>query len=134
MSFFSDEDILDSVHRYRPKFLSTSNGLPSYYDPYEFEHICLLTCQQPNEDTDALTTDDKHLEPSSETMKCVAVPFVAPNNFQNNDVAKKLATIIKQVLSSAYLLCIFLHMIIPLLLTFCRYESSIQKIYLVIRI
>ncbi|CAL2281207.1 unnamed protein product [Prunus armeniaca] len=91
------EDILDSVHRYRPKFLSTSNGLPSYYDPYEFEHICLPTCQQPNEDTDALTTDDKHLEPSSETMKCVAVPFVAPNNFQNNDVAKKLATIIKQI-------------------------------------
>ncbi|XP_008235089.1 PREDICTED: DExH-box ATP-dependent RNA helicase DExH8 [Prunus mume] len=91
------EDILDSVHRYRPKFLSTSNGLPSYYDPYEFEHICLLTCQQPNEDTDALTTDDKHLEPSSETMKCVAVPFVAPNNFQNNDVARKLATIIKQI-------------------------------------
>ncbi|KAM3735720.1 hypothetical protein ACB098_10G108100 [Castanea mollissima] len=88
------EDVLNSVHRYRPKFLATSNGLPSYYDPYEFEHTCLLECQ-PDGDTDAL--DDEHLEPSSEIRKCVAEPFVASNNFQTNDVVKNLATTIKEI-------------------------------------
>lgn len=101
-----DEDILHSVHRFRPKFLSTSNGLPSYYDPYEYEHTCILTCQQPNGDTDALATDDRHLEPSGETKKCFAVPFVASDHFRKNDVAKKLVTIIKQVLF-CILLCAF---------------------------
>ncbi|TQE00359.1 hypothetical protein C1H46_014086 [Malus baccata] len=91
------EDILDSVHRFRPKFLSTSNGLPSYYDPYEFEHTCLLAYQEPKEATDALSSADQHLEPSGETKKCISVPFVAPDTFQNNDVAEKLATIIKQI-------------------------------------
>lgn len=92
-----DEDILHSVHRFRPKFLSTSNGLPSYYDPYEYEHTCILTYQQPNGDTDALDTSNRHLEPSGETTKCVAVPFVASDHFRKNDVAKKLTTIVKQV-------------------------------------
>ncbi|XP_030948082.1 DExH-box ATP-dependent RNA helicase DExH8 [Quercus lobata] len=88
------EDVLSSVHRFRPKFLATSNGLPSYYDPYEFEHTCLLQCQSDG-DTDAL--DDEHLEPSSEIRKCVAEPFVASNNFQTNDVVKNLATTIKEI-------------------------------------
>ncbi|XP_050265490.1 DExH-box ATP-dependent RNA helicase DExH8 [Quercus robur] len=88
------EDVLSSVHRFRPKFLATSNGLPSYYDPYEFEHTCLLQCQSDG-DTDAL--DDDHLEPSSEIRKCVAEPFVASNNFQTNDVVKNLATTIKEI-------------------------------------
>ncbi|PRQ26379.1 putative RNA helicase transcription factor C3H family [Rosa chinensis] len=91
------EDILHSVHRFRPKFLSKSNGLPSYYDPYEYEHTCILTCQQPDGDTDALATDDRHLQPSGETTKCFAVPFVASDHFRQNDVAKKLAMIVKQI-------------------------------------
>ncbi|XP_004290791.1 PREDICTED: zinc finger CCCH domain-containing protein 31 [Fragaria vesca subsp. vesca] len=91
------EDILHSVHRFRPKFLSTSNGLPPYYDPYEYEHTCILTCQQPNGDTNALDTGNRHLEPSGETTKCVAVPFVASDHFRKNDVAKKLTTIVKQI-------------------------------------
>lgn len=102
--------MLDSLHRYRPKFLSTSNGLPSYYDPSEFEHTCILTSQQPKENTDALATDDQLIEPSGETKKCTSVPFVAPNTFRNNDVATNLSTIMKQVLSCAHLLCIFLHL------------------------
>lgn len=93
------------MHRFRPKFLATSNGLPSYYDPYEFEHTCLLECQ-PDGDTDAL--DDEHLEPSSEIRKCVAEPFVASNNFQTNDVVKNLATTIKEVSSFDSLVCAIL--------------------------
>ncbi|KAF3436447.1 hypothetical protein FNV43_RR23539 [Rhamnella rubrinervis] len=90
------EDILNSIHRFRPKFLGTSDGLPTYYDPYEFEHTCLLKCQLPG-DTDALSVDDEQLEPSHDTKKCIAIPFVASNNFQSNAVAKKLATIIKEI-------------------------------------
>ncbi|KAK9281663.1 hypothetical protein L1049_004566 [Liquidambar formosana] len=94
--FSGDEDILNSVHRFRPKFLVTSDGLPSYYDPYEFEHTCLLECQ-PNGDTDAPAADGEHLEPASEIRRCVAVPFVGSNHFQTNDVAENLATVIKEI-------------------------------------
>ncbi|KAA8543096.1 hypothetical protein F0562_021409 [Nyssa sinensis] len=90
------EDILNSIHRFRPKFLVTSDGLPSYYDPYEFRHTCLLN-SQPNGETVALATDDDHLEPVSEIRKCIAVPFVASNHFQTNEVAEKLAAIIKEM-------------------------------------
>ncbi|KAH9730442.1 DExH-box ATP-dependent RNA helicase DExH8 [Citrus sinensis] len=90
------EDILNAVHRFRPKFLGTSNGLPTYYDPYEFEHTCLLNCDPPR-DMDPLAADNEHLGPSFEAKKCVAVPFVAPNQFQSNNVAEKLASIIKEI-------------------------------------
>jgi hypothetical protein len=115
VSFFSDEDALSSVHRFRPKFLATSNGLPSYYDPYKFEHTCLLKCR-PDGDTDAL--DDEHLELSNEIRKCVAVPFVASNHFQTNDVAENLATTIKEVSSFDYLVCTILDIKTDLSFTF----------------
>lgn len=84
------------MHRFRPKFLRASNGLPSYYSPYEFEHTCLLNCQ-PNGDGNVLTGDDEHPELTQETMECLSVPFVASTEFQKNDVAKKFANIIKEV-------------------------------------
>ncbi|XP_015892017.2 DExH-box ATP-dependent RNA helicase DExH8 [Ziziphus jujuba] len=90
------EDILNSIHRFRPTFLGTSDGLPSYYDPYEFEHTCILNCQQ-NGDTDALTEDDAQLDLSHEAKKCLAIPFVTANNFQNNAVAKNFASIVKEI-------------------------------------
>lgn len=131
MILLPDEDILNSIHRFRPKFLGTSDGLPSYYDPYEFEHICLLKCQQ-NGDTGALTADDAQFDPSHEAKKCFAVPFVASNNFQNNAVAKNFASIVKEVLSFAYTMCIILiqELIVPLLYHFeqMKLESSNQHI------
>uniref|UniRef100_A0A5B7B8U8 RNA helicase n=1 Tax=Davidia involucrata TaxID=16924 RepID=A0A5B7B8U8_DAVIN len=90
------EDILNSVHRFRPKFLVTSDSLPSYYDPYEFRHTCLLN-SQPNGEIDALDTDEEHHGPVSERRKCIAVPFVASDHFQANEVAEKLAAIIKEM-------------------------------------
>uniref|UniRef100_A0A803L9U4 RNA helicase n=1 Tax=Chenopodium quinoa TaxID=63459 RepID=A0A803L9U4_CHEQI len=82
-------EILCSLHQYRPKFLATSCGLPSYYDPYEFRHTCLLECK-PIDDSDALLEDD-------ETKKCLATPFVFPHHFQSQSIAEKFATVIKEI-------------------------------------
>ncbi|EXC10294.1 Zinc finger CCCH domain-containing protein 31 [Morus notabilis] len=90
------EDILNSVHRFRPTFLRSSDGLPCYYDPCDFKHTCLLKCQ-PKEDSDALEVNDDHLKPSHEAKKCVVVPFVACDDFQKIDVAKNFAAIIKEI-------------------------------------
>lgn len=101
VSFFADEDVLNSVHRFRPKFLVKSDGPPSYYEPYEFEHTCLIT-QLPDGDT-----DDDQFEPPSEARKCLAVPFVSPNQFQNDIIAEKMALVIKEVLLSCASLVLF---------------------------
>ncbi|KNA11553.1 hypothetical protein SOVF_134020 [Spinacia oleracea] len=83
-------DILCSLHRYRPTFLATSCGFPSYYDdPYEFRHECLLECQ-PNEDLTALPEDE-------ETRKCLATPFVPPHHFRSQIIAEKFANVIKEI-------------------------------------
>ncbi|KAK4273220.1 hypothetical protein QN277_021663 [Acacia crassicarpa] len=82
------EDILSSVHRFRPEFLSTSNVLPCSTDPYPFKHICLLE-YQPDERADVI--------PSKESKECIAVPYVASNHVYINDVAEKFVTIIKEI-------------------------------------
>lgn len=89
------------MHRFRPNFLPASNGIPTYYSPYEFGHTCLLECQQQGK-IDALSSSDEQLEQSYETRKCVAVPFVASGHFQTNDVAENLVNTIKEVLFFAY--------------------------------
>lgn len=86
------------MHKFRPKFLNISNGLPTYYDPYEYEHTCLLKCQ-PREVIDALDTDDGHLESEEESRKCIAVPFVPSKSFQSHVVSEKLENVIKEVQS-----------------------------------
>lgn len=95
---FADEDIMNSLHRFRPKFLVKSDGLPSYYEPYEFQHTCLLECEQ-NGYTNSLATEDELLGPFSETRKCVAAPFVDLNDFKMNEVAENMATVIKEVVN-----------------------------------
>lgn len=90
------EDILNSLHRFRPRFLGTCNDLPTWHAPYEFKHTCLLKCQ-PKGDNDTVVADDEHDEPSHETRKCFAVPFVAPSHFQTIKVAENLSNIIKEI-------------------------------------
>ncbi|CAK9175327.1 unnamed protein product [Ilex paraguariensis] len=90
------DDVLKSLHGFRPKFLVTSDGLPSYYDPYEFQHICQLKWEQ-NEDEDVRSADEEDLESVDKTTKCVSMPFVAASHFQANVVAEKLACIIKEM-------------------------------------
>lgn len=90
------EDILNSLHRFRPKSLVKCDGLPSYYNPYEFQHTCHLKCEH-NEDGDVLAiADDEHLDPIK-IRKCIDEQFVAPNHFQLDEVAEKLANIIKEI-------------------------------------
>ncbi|XP_052170018.1 DExH-box ATP-dependent RNA helicase DExH8 isoform X2 [Diospyros lotus] len=90
------EDILNSVHRFRPDFLATSDGLPLFYEPFVPQHACLLTCQQ-NGDIDSLTADNEHLELLGEMRKCISAPFVPSNIYQLNVVAENLATIMKEI-------------------------------------
>lgn len=81
--------------------MSTFHGLPLSYDPYEFKHACLLTCQQ-NGHIDVIVADEEGLEPSSEAKKCVAAPYVTSKNFHSYDVAKMFAAIIREVLSFGF--------------------------------
>lgn len=87
---------MSSLHKFRPKFLGYSDGLPAYYDPYEFKHICHINCKA-HGDRIVLTTEDEHFEPYPETNKCLAVPFVSSNHFHSKSVATKLANAIKEV-------------------------------------
>ncbi|KAJ8898592.1 hypothetical protein K2173_004205 [Erythroxylum novogranatense] len=90
------EDILNSVHLFRPEFLGRCDGLPSYYDPCEFLHTCQLICQ-PNEKMGIVAEDDENTEPSIETIKCLAVPFVNSGHFGKIDLAKKFTKIITEI-------------------------------------
>lgn len=93
---FTDEDTLGSFHRFRPQFISSADSLPTYYNPYEFDHTCYVECQ-PSEDTYLHSEDEDNNQPSPEVRKCVSVPFVPPNAFQANAIAKNMANIIKEV-------------------------------------
>ncbi|XP_039160559.1 DExH-box ATP-dependent RNA helicase DExH8-like [Eucalyptus grandis] len=86
------EDVLSSLHRFRPNFLGKSDGFPSYYCPRDFRHKCLLECP-PNE--------DEELNISVDTRECVARPFVAPNDFKTKNVADKLTAVVKEPESSS---------------------------------
>ncbi|XP_030532472.1 DExH-box ATP-dependent RNA helicase DExH8 [Rhodamnia argentea] len=90
------EDVLSSLHRFRPIFLSTSDSFPSYYYPHEFQHECLLE-GLPNENEDAAGLDDERLNSSADSRKCVAGPFVAPNDFQTKIVTDKLTAVVKEI-------------------------------------
>lgn len=92
---FTDEDTLSKFHRFRPQFVSSSNSLPTCYNPYEFDHTCYVECQ-PSEDRYPHSKDEDNNQPH-EVRKCVSVPFVPPNAFQANTIAKNMANIFKEV-------------------------------------
>ncbi|MED6155531.1 hypothetical protein PIB30_006033 [Stylosanthes scabra] len=89
------DDLLSSVHRFRPKFLSSFRGLPPYFDPYGYEHTCLVTCQSDG-DIDGVAADEEGLEATAET-KCASVPYVISEDFHSYDVANMFAKIIKEI-------------------------------------
>lgn len=88
-------DILNAIHRFRPKFLSSFRDLTPYYDPYKFKHTCLFKSQQDGH-SDVVAADEEDIELSSETNKCVAVPYVTLNHLNSYQVAKKFAAIVKE--------------------------------------
>lgn len=89
---FTDEDTLSSLHRFRPQFISSSDSLPTYYYPYEFDHTCCVECQASGD-----RYQHSEDQPPLETRKCVSLPFVPPDAFQANAIAKNMANIIKEV-------------------------------------
>ncbi|KAL6505026.1 hypothetical protein OROGR_024843 [Orobanche gracilis] len=90
------DDILDTLHRFRPKSLVISNGAPSHYKPYEFQHTCHLQCMLGHED-DALALEDEGVEDDDESRECVALPFVAPCDFQKDEISTMFASIAKEM-------------------------------------
>lgn len=104
----SDEDVVGSLHRYRPQFLQVSDGIPSYYYPYEFQHTCLLE--------DAVGMDDEQLHQSSGLEKCVARPFVSHDHFQTKYVADKMVAVVKEVSVTCYSLCFYYSVLLELIL------------------
>ncbi|CAH9081302.1 unnamed protein product [Cuscuta europaea] len=90
------DEIIGSLHRYRPEYLVNSDGLPFYYYANNFQHTCHLMTEQ-CEDAGALIMDDEFLEQVPGIMKCAAVPFLAHSDFLENKVAKSLATVIKEM-------------------------------------
>lgn len=93
---FADHDILNLLHRCRPKFLAMSNSIPIHYDPYHFQHSCHLKFIE-NKDANALAVEDEELEHDNESRKCIAVPFVGPYDFHADEVARKFESIVKEV-------------------------------------
>lgn len=48
------------------------------------------------------------LERGSEIRKCISVPFLGDNEFLAHKVAQKLASVVKEVLYSAFTLLLYL--------------------------
>lgn len=93
--FPADEDIMNIMHHFRPGFI-VKNEVPSYFEPYEFKHTCLLQSDLA-EDVDVLMLEDENLDLITERKSCLSVPYVSPNDFQAASVAEKLTTLIKEV-------------------------------------
>ncbi|XP_031739695.1 DExH-box ATP-dependent RNA helicase DExH8 isoform X2 [Cucumis sativus] len=79
------EDIIHTLHQFRPRFLGMCDILRSSYAPTQFQHLCVLKCLENGDDQ------------SSESRTCVSVPYVASSYSRTNQVAGKLADVIKQM-------------------------------------
>ncbi|XP_059298045.1 DExH-box ATP-dependent RNA helicase DExH8 isoform X1 [Lycium ferocissimum] len=91
----SYDEVLDSFHRYRPQFLATSGGIPSYYNPNEYLHKCHIDGEQ------YLDMDHGLLEQGSEIRKCISVPFLGHNESLADKVAQNLASVVKEMRSQS---------------------------------
>ncbi|KAL7120266.1 hypothetical protein ACP275_02G112700 [Erythranthe tilingii] len=90
------DDIINSLHRFRPKFLVISNSVPIHYDPYNFHHACYLKCAQ-NEEADTSYLNYEEDEHDHASKECIAVPFVEPYDFHTDEMARRFASIVKEM-------------------------------------
>ncbi|CAN1197989.1 DExH-box ATP-dependent RNA helicase DExH8 [Linum perenne] len=88
------EDIMSSLHRFRPEFLNLSDGLPAYYEPYEYNHICCLLSQPPK---DSFVTTAENDQQQGLTQLCFGTPFVGSDEFKTIDIARKFSSIIEEI-------------------------------------
>ncbi|KAI3932389.1 hypothetical protein MKW92_043921 [Papaver armeniacum] len=93
------DDIVNSMHRFRPKSIVKADGLPSYYNPYEFEHTCSLGYLQYRDEDVGSEKEDEHinLNLDIEEKTCLTLPYVSPNDFKASFVAEKFATVLKEM-------------------------------------
>lgn len=90
---FADEAVLSSMHRYRPQFLAVTMGPPTYYEPPEFKHICFLQSKH----LCGLDAGPAVSDLTSQSIKCVASPFVGSTDFCASVVSELLKKIVKEV-------------------------------------
>ena len=90
----ADEDIINIMHRFRPKFLAKS-GVHGCFEPYAFKHTCLLQSESAR-DTDALELGYENPDATTGTT-CIAVPYVSRDDFRATSVSEKLMNLIKEV-------------------------------------
>lgn len=133
-SFSADEETVEILHRFRPSFLAKIE-IPCYFEPYAFKHTCILQ-SEPATDLDALTLEDENLDTVTR-RKCIALPYVAPDDFGAMSVSEKLKNLIKEVRfeNSSYLnfLCNKKATLIVTYIQPCsnRCDCNIWKIHLV---
>ncbi|XP_047336837.1 DExH-box ATP-dependent RNA helicase DExH8 [Impatiens glandulifera] len=87
------EDVLHTIHKYRPKFISSAHRSSHYY-PCESPHVCSLTSRKTG-DENTSTWDEEN----NESQHCVSVPFVPSNHFRTFEVAGNLAVVVKEMRS-----------------------------------
>ncbi|KAG0495418.1 hypothetical protein HPP92_000109 [Vanilla planifolia] len=96
------DETINCLHRFRPGFF-TNNELPTYYEPYEFRHTCLLPSQVSEVDENHAVNSqagvyaDKVQDSVDVNRRCVATPFVASGNFQSLTVAETFISLIKNI-------------------------------------
>ncbi|CAL9101918.1 unnamed protein product [Musa acuminata var. zebrina] len=88
------EDIINIMHRFRPKFLAKS-GVHGCFEPYAFKHTCLLQSESAR-DTDALELGYENPDATTGTT-CIAVPYVSRDDFRATSVSEKLMNLIKEI-------------------------------------
>ncbi|XP_042418975.1 zinc finger CCCH domain-containing protein 4-like isoform X1 [Zingiber officinale] len=88
------EETVEILHRFRPAFLAKIE-IPCYLEPYTFKHTCILQSELAT-DLDALTLEDGNLDTATR-QQCIALPYVAPDDFGATSVSEKLKNLVKEM-------------------------------------
>ncbi|KAJ3693726.1 hypothetical protein LUZ60_009206 [Juncus effusus] len=100
------EDILMTLHVYRPTFIKYIDP-PSYFEPRDFTHNCLISHSEPQEEeknlleaTDSLSLNAENNQESqsqSQSLTCGAEPYVGSTDFRASFVAERLQNALKEI-------------------------------------
>jgi hypothetical protein len=93
--FWTDDDVMSTLHRFRPSFLMEINR-PRYLQPAEFHHSCLHHEVLKPEDMNPLLLEAENSQLDSQT-KCAATPYVSPTDFDATLTVVALKALITEV-------------------------------------
>ncbi|MQM01561.1 hypothetical protein Taro_034320, partial [Colocasia esculenta] len=93
------ENVLSTIHKFRPKLLEKANRLAAHYGVHRFKHTCDMQSDLDHlvGELDALDVDGEGPDSGTERRKCLALPFVSSLDFSAMDIANKLAQLIKEI-------------------------------------